>query len=104
MRETLARLGRTGARAAAAAALLVAAHGAQAARAVDISPRGEVAQVQQVRVRFDAEVVALCINLGQPEDDFTEILEKAVDLGAVESLVIDAREEFARDYVARRHG
>ena len=53
-----------------------------------------------IQDEYDAEVVALCINLGQPEDDFTEILEKAVDLGAVESLVIDAREEFARDYVA----
>ncbi len=53
-----------------------------------------------IQDEYDAEVVALCINLGQPEDDFTEILETAVDLGAVESLVIDAREEFARDYVA----
>ena len=53
-----------------------------------------------IQDEYDAEVVALCINLGQPEDDFTEILDKATDLGAVESLVIDAREEFARDYVA----
>jgi len=53
-----------------------------------------------IQDEYDAEVVALCINLGQPEDDFTEILEKATMLGAVESLVIDAREEFARDYVA----
>lgn len=53
-----------------------------------------------IQDEYDAEVVALCINLGQPEDDFTEILEKATNLGAIESLVIDAREEFARDYVA----
>ncbi len=53
-----------------------------------------------IQDEYDAEVVALCVNLGQPEDDFTEILDKAIDLGAVESLVIDAREEFARDYVA----
>lgn len=53
-----------------------------------------------IQDQYDAEVVALCINLGQPEDDFQEILDKAVNLGAVESLVIDAREEFARDYVA----
>ena len=53
-----------------------------------------------IQDEYDAEVVALCINLGQPEDDFQEILDKAVNLGAVESLVIDAREEFARDYVA----
>ena len=53
-----------------------------------------------IQDEYDAEVVALCINLGQPEDDFTEILEKATNLGAIESLVIDAREEFAHDYVA----
>ncbi len=53
-----------------------------------------------IQDEYDAEVVALCINLGQPDDDFTAILEKASTLGAVESLVIDAREEFARDYVA----
>jgi argininosuccinate synthase len=53
-----------------------------------------------IQDEYDAEVVALCINLGQPEDDFQEILDKAINLGAVESLVIDAREEFARDYVA----
>ncbi len=53
-----------------------------------------------IQDEYDAEVVALCINLGQPDDDFTAILEKASMLGAVESLVIDAREEFARDYVA----
>ncbi|MDA3005689.1 MAG: argininosuccinate synthase [Actinomycetota bacterium] len=53
-----------------------------------------------IQDEYDAEVVALCIDLGQPEDDFDAILQKAVDLGAVESLVVDAREEFARDYVA----
>ncbi|MBI2683984.1 MAG: argininosuccinate synthase [Actinobacteria bacterium] len=53
-----------------------------------------------IQDQYDAAVVALCINLGQPEDDFTEIREKALALGAVESLVVDATEEFARDYVA----
>lgn len=53
-----------------------------------------------IQDKYNAEVVALCINLGQPTDDFTEILDKATTLGAIESLVIDAREEFVRDYVA----
>ncbi len=53
-----------------------------------------------IQDEYEAEVVALCINLGQPEDDFIEIREKAVSLGAVASVVVDAREEFARDYVA----
>ncbi len=53
-----------------------------------------------IQDEYDAEVIALCIDLGQPEDDFEAIRQKALDLGAVRSLVVDAREEFARDYVA----
>jgi argininosuccinate synthase len=53
-----------------------------------------------IQEEYDAEVVALCIDLGQPTDDFEAIREKAVDLGAVASLVVDAREEFAQEYVA----
>ena len=48
---------------------------------------------------YEAEVVALCIDLGQPTDDFEAIRQKAIDLGAVASLVVDAKAEFVRDYV-----
>ncbi len=53
-----------------------------------------------IQDEYDAEVVALCVDLGQPADDFDAIRRKALDLGAVASLVVDAKEEFARDYVA----
>ncbi len=53
-----------------------------------------------IQDQHDAEVVALCVDLGQPEDDFDAIRDKALTLGAVASLVVDAKEEFARDYVA----
>ena len=53
-----------------------------------------------IQDEYDAQVVALCIDLGQPADDFDAVRRKAIDLGAVESLVVDAKEEFARDYVA----
>ncbi|HET6691381.1 MAG TPA: argininosuccinate synthase domain-containing protein, partial [Miltoncostaeaceae bacterium] len=53
-----------------------------------------------IQDEYDAEVVALCIDLGQPADDFDAVRQKALDLGAVASLVVDAKEEFARDYVA----
>ena len=35
--------------------------------------------VGEIQDEYDAEVVALCINLGQPEDDFQEILDKDTD-------------------------
>jgi argininosuccinate synthase len=53
-----------------------------------------------IQDEYDAEVIALCIDLGQPADDFDAVRQKALDLGAVASLVVDAKEEFARDYVA----
>ena len=52
-----------------------------------------------IQDHYDAEVVALCVDLGQPADDFDAVRRKALDLGAVASLVVDAKEEFARDYV-----
>jgi len=48
---------------------------------------------------YDAEVVALTVNLGQPGEDYDVVRGKALQLGALECRVIDAREEFARDYL-----
>ncbi|MEW6582151.1 MAG: argininosuccinate synthase [Actinomycetota bacterium] len=53
-----------------------------------------------IQDQYDAEVIALCIDLGQPDDDFEAVRQKALTLGAVESIVVDAKEEFAREYVA----
>jgi len=48
---------------------------------------------------YEAEVVCLTVNLGQPGEDYEVIAEKARRLGALECHVVDAREEFARDYL-----
>ncbi|HMM48921.1 MAG TPA: argininosuccinate synthase, partial [Miltoncostaeaceae bacterium] len=53
-----------------------------------------------IQDEYDAEVIALCVDLGQPADDFEAVRQKALNLGAIESLVVDAKEEFAHDYVA----
>ena len=49
---------------------------------------------------YGAEVVCLTVNLGQPGEDYEVIEGKARRLGALEAHVVDAREEFAREYVA----
>ena len=54
-----------------------------------------------IQDRYQAEVVALTVNLGQPGEDYEVIKGKAHQLGALESRVVDAREEFAREYVVR---
>jgi argininosuccinate synthase len=52
-----------------------------------------------IQDEYDAEVVALTVNLGQPDEDYDVVRGKALDLGAIECHVVDAREEFAREYV-----
>jgi argininosuccinate synthase len=52
-----------------------------------------------IQDEYDAEVVALTVNLGQPGEDYDVVRGKALRIGASECHVIDAREEFARDYV-----
>ena len=57
--------------------------------------------VKWIQEQYDAEVVCLTVNLGQPGEDYALIREKALALGALECRIVDAREEFAREYVAR---
>ena len=49
---------------------------------------------------YDAEVVCLTVNLGQPGEDYAAIEDKAKRLGALECHVVDAREQFAEGFVA----
>jgi argininosuccinate synthase len=52
-----------------------------------------------IQDQYEAEVVALTVNLGQPGEDYDVVRGKALKLGALEAHVVDAREEFAREYV-----
>src|SRR6188508_3520491 len=52
-----------------------------------------------IQDEYDAEVVALTVNLGQPGEDYEVVKGKALQLGALDCHVVDAREEFAREYV-----
>jgi argininosuccinate synthase len=54
-----------------------------------------------IQERYGAEVVTLTVNLGQPGEDYAVIEGKARQIGAVECHVVDAREEFASEYLAR---
>ena len=52
-----------------------------------------------IQDEYGAEVVALTINLGQPGEDYDVVRGKALQIGAVAAEVVDAREEFARDFI-----
>ena len=44
------------------------------------------------------EVVAVAIDLGQGGEDMEVVRQRALDCGAVEAVVVDARDEFAEEY------
>src|SRR6201986_4361344 len=52
-----------------------------------------------IQDEYEAEVVALTVNLGQPGEDYDFVRGKALQLGALDCHVVDAREEFAREYI-----
>ena len=46
----------------------------------------------------NAEVIAVSIDLGQGGEDMETVRQRALGAGAVESIVVDARDEFANEY------
>jgi argininosuccinate synthase len=48
--------------------------------------------------RTGAEVIAVAVNVGQGGEDMDVIRQRALDCGAVEAEVVDARDEFAADF------
>lgn len=54
-----------------------------------------------IQEEYNAQVVALTIDIGQQADDLEEIRKKALKFGAVKAIVIDAKNEFAYHYIAK---
>ena len=48
--------------------------------------------------QIGGEVVAVALDVGQGGEDMEVIRQRAIDCGAAESVVVDAREEFAADF------
>lgn len=57
--------------------------------------------VKWIQEEYKAEVIALTIDIGQQTDDLEEIRQKALKLGAAKAVVVDARDEFAEEYIAK---
>ncbi|MDR3283673.1 MAG: argininosuccinate synthase, partial [Treponema sp.] len=51
-----------------------------------------------LKENYDYDVIAVCIDVGQ-QDDWGAIKKRALDTGASECYVVDAREEYIREYV-----
>ncbi|MEV0237733.1 argininosuccinate synthase [Nonomuraea sp. NPDC050786] len=48
--------------------------------------------------KMAAEVICVAVDLGQGGEDMQAIQQRAIDCGAAESIVVDAKEEFATDF------
>jgi len=53
-----------------------------------------------IQEEYDCEVVALTLDIGQTADDLDAIKQKALDLGAVDAIVYDAKERFANEVLS----
>ena len=54
--------------------------------------------IKWLKDNYDVEVIAVLINLGQP-DNLKDAYDRALDTGASKAFIIDAREEFVKDYI-----
>jgi len=56
--------------------------------------------VKWLQEEMDFEVITLAADIGQGDEDWDAIQQRALGAGAVESIVLDLRAEFADDYLA----
>lgn len=54
-----------------------------------------------IQEEYEVEVVALTIDIGQVADNLTEIKNKAINLGAKDAIVYDAKEKFANEIISK---
>jgi len=57
--------------------------------------------LQWIQDTYHAEVIALTIDIGQQVDDLEAMKQKALKLGAKKAIVLDCKDEFAEQYVAK---
>lgn len=54
-----------------------------------------------IQDNYQCQVVTLTADLGQQHDDLEAIKQKALKFGAVKAIVLDLKEEFANEYIAK---
>jgi argininosuccinate synthase len=57
--------------------------------------------IRWVMDRYDVDVIALAVDVGQERQDLEFVRAKALGIGAVESIVKDVREEYVEEYLSR---
>ncbi|MCK4800037.1 argininosuccinate synthase [Candidatus Parcubacteria bacterium] len=54
-----------------------------------------------IKDEYKCKIIALTIDIGQEDDNLEEVRKKALDLGAEKAYVIDAKKEFAENYISK---
>ena len=54
-----------------------------------------------IKNQYKAEIVALTLDIGQQHDDLEKIKQKALKLGALKAIVLDAKDEFAEEILTK---
>ena len=57
--------------------------------------------VKLLEEKYDVEVITACVDVGQGEEEIKKAEEMAAKIGPGKHYTIDAREEFANEYIAR---
>ena len=57
--------------------------------------------IRWLQENHDLDVIALAIDVGQERQDLEFVRQKALGIGAVESIVKDVREEYVEEYIAK---
>src|SRR3989304_8130397 len=54
--------------------------------------------IKWIKEKYDMDVIAVLVDCGQPED-LKEIYSKALNIGAIKSVIVDAKDEFIKDFI-----
>lgn len=54
-----------------------------------------------IQDQYKAEAITLTLDIGQQKDDLEAIKKKALKFGAVKAIVLDAKDEFANDFLVK---
>lgn len=54
--------------------------------------------IPYLKKMIDGEVIAVSLDLGQGGENMDNVRQRALDAGAAESIVVDAKDEFAEEY------
>ncbi len=57
--------------------------------------------VKLLEEKYNVEVITACVDVGQGEEEMVKAKESAAKIGGLKHYNIDAKEEFANDYIAR---